>query len=196
MATEIKEPDYEIGEMTRAKDKINLDSLKRKSKSNTFRGYLNGCLQKAINDKNHELELLFREILEVFNRFYPQRIVKNEIEIVEGWKGEGHMEIYKGFTNDFIIKEHIKDKETSKVTESIHTVKKEDLNRIIYIIKNLPLNEPYKCYYFAEKLGYGSWKDLWKIRKDYFRFYYYCVKVCEALGIITYSGRGTITRIK
>jgi len=49
---------------------------------------------------------------------------------------------------------------------------------------------------FAEKLGYKEWKDLWKERKQYFEKYYHPIKILEKLGIIKYSGRGEITRIK
>lgn len=174
-------------------EKVDIAPIKTKTNSKTFRGYLNGCLKKSINSNNKELEILFKELLDKFNKFYPQ--VTRTIEIVDGWKGEGTIEIYKGFDNDFRIREWIKDKHSLEVTERLIEVKKDDLNRMILIIKNLVIGEPVKCYYIATKLGYARWKDLWKERQEYFKFYYYPIKVLEALKMISYSGRGTIIRL-
>ena len=166
------------------------------TKAQSYRGYLKGCISKCVHDNNKELEILFQEMLRKFNEFYPDKIVKNEIRILDGWKGEGSTEVYKGFTDDFRIVEHIKDKGSLEVKESYHTVLKEDINRMLFIIRDLEIQQTYKCYYIAKKLGYSDWKSLWKERQDYFRLYYYPIKVAEALGLICYSGRGQVTRIK
>ena len=173
---------------------IDIKLIERPTKSKTFRGYLSGMLVKAKNDKNYELEVLLTEILNVFNEFAPNKLIK--IEIIDGWKGKDKIEVYKGFDDDFRIKEHIKDKETGEVNEHIVEVKKEDLNRMIGLIKGLNFNEPVKCYDIAEKLGYSSWKELWKERQEYFRRYYHPLKCLEAIGLIKYGGRGIITKIK
>lgn len=175
-------------------EEINTEFLSQKSKANTYRGWILGRIAIARKDNNKEMEFVMQETLNKFNEYYPERIVKNEIRILSGWKGKGSLEVYKGFENNFILKEFIKDKDTLEVEEHIIEVKKEDLNRIIFIIRDLQINEPVKCYYIAKKLGY-EWKDLWKERKDYFRIYYWPIKVIEALGIINFSGRGTITRL-
>lgn len=172
------------------------DFLERVSRSKTFRGYLNGCLKKSISDENRDMVVLFRELLTTFNEFYPNKIIKNEIEIIQGWKGVDNIEIFKGFTEDFIIKSHLKDKETGEVTTTSHQVPHEKVNKILSFIKRMKVADKVKCYDFAPYLGYKTWKDLWKERKDYFELYYYPIKVIEALGIIKYSGRGDITRLK
>jgi len=169
-------------------EKVNV----KETEAKTFRGYLNGCIIKSKG--NLEMEILFRELLSKFNKFYPQKIVKNEIKII-GWKGKGSQEIYKGFDNDFRIIEYIKDKFNGEVKEHKVEVKKEDLNKMLFIIKNLNINQSVKCYYISKKLGYESWKELWKERKQYFKYYYYPIKCIEAMGLIKYSGRGDITRI-
>jgi len=176
--------------------RVNVEFAKRKSQAATFRGRLRGDLQKARNDKNAEMGFYIEDILDFFNECYPQKIVKYEIELLEGWKGKGATEIYKGFEEDFIIIEHIKDKETNKVKSVKHSVAKEHINRLLFWIKTWKIGEEHTCYDFSEKLGYNSWKDLWRERKIYFATYYYPVKVMEAIGIIKYSGRGDITRIK
>lgn len=171
------------------------------SEAKTFRGILQGKVivaRRIEEDKKfdkHDLVSLYEELLNYFDEYYPKKIVKKQIEIIDGWKGEGGIDIYRGFTEDFEIVEHIKDKETEEVKQTHHTVLKEDLNRMIFIVKNLDINETYSCYYIAKKLGYDSWKDLWKERNEYFRFYYYPLKVLEALKVINYGGRGSITRL-
>jgi hypothetical protein len=122
---------------------------------------------------------------------------KNEIKIIDGWKGEGTIEIYelyKGFNQDFRIVEHIKDKETGEVEEVFKEIKKEDVNAMLLIIGGLDIGREYKCYYIANKMGW-IWKDLWRERKIYFQTYYYPIKILEALKVINYGGRGTITRL-
>lgn len=205
--TEIKSSGYEIETrpfkedspeekiVKMEKPKIDTNFIERKSIAKTYRGHLISNIQKCIHDNNIEMQKVFEEELRIFNSFYPKQIVKNEIRIVEGWKGEGLTEIYKGFEEDFIIKEFIKDKETNEVSESTHIIPKGDVNKMLFIIKSLPLNEKATCYEISDKLGYPSWKDLWKERKQYFAYYYFPIKICEALKIIKYSGRGEITRI-
>jgi len=115
---------------------------------------------------------------------------------VEGWKGQGTLEIYQDFTEDFQLIEHIKEKETGKIYDKKTTVLKEDVNTMLKVIRELPINVKYKCYYIAKKLGYEEWKDLWADRKTYFKIYYYPIKVLESLNIIQYFGRGSIMRLK
>ncbi|MEK6878352.1 MAG: hypothetical protein AABY22_02025 [Nanoarchaeota archaeon] len=170
--------------------------IKDKGNSKTFRGYLNGCIKRAVKEENKEMVILLRELLIKFNEFYPNAIIKNEIEIIEGWKGLGSLEAFEGFDKDFIIAEHIKDKETGEVKKTTHSIPRENVNRLYFWIKTWRVGEKHKCYDFAPKLGYNNWKDLWRERKIYFAFYYYPIKILEALDIIKYSGRGDITRIK
>ena len=191
---EIKERNIETEIMTRKGE--NLEILKKRSSAKTYRGYLDGKLKKTIRNGNKEMEIILKELIRVFNEFYPQRIIPKEIEIISGWKGKDVKEIYKGFEEDFIIKEHIKDKETGEVSTITHPVAKENVNRLLFWIKQWEMGEMHKCYDFAEKLGWNSWKDLWRERKIYFETYYFPIKVLEAIGIIKYSGRGEITRMK
>lgn len=156
---------------------------------------INMCAKKNLFQE----EFFFREIMNAYNHFHPiekENNFKLELEIISGWKGEGDTRVYLGFDNDFRVKEYIKDKETGKVTERVIEVLKEDLNRIIHIIKKLELNKEYSCYEIAKELGYPEWKDLWRERKIYFKIYYFPIKVLEALKMIKYGGKGSITKIK
>ena len=195
MAKEIFE--REIQKEDYSEPKLNVEFAKRKSQATTFRGRLRGDLQKARNDKNVEMSFYVEEILDFFNECYPQKIVKYELELLDGWKAKGATEIYKGFKEDFIIIEKIKDKETNEVKSVKHAVAKENLNRLLFWIKKWEVGEEHKCYDFASILGENDWKEVWKKRTDvYFPKYYYPIKCLEALGIIKYSGRGDITKLK
>ena len=115
---------------------------------------------------------------------------------IYGINGIDNIEIMEGFTTDFVIKSHIKDKETEEITTQTHQIPFKNVNVLFFWIKKWKIGEKHKCYDFANKLGYSDWKELWKERKEYFDLYYYPIKVLEALKIIKYSGKGEITRIK
>jgi len=145
--------------------------MKYQSTANTTKGLVRGLITKLLNDSKsgkvytaNELEIIFSEALRRLNELDDEGKL-NQIEILDGWKGKGTIQVYQGFTNDFKIIEHIKDKHSHKVTQKHSVVRKEDMNRILCIIKKIPLETPHKCYYFAEKLGYPDWKSLWKERK-------------------------------
>ena len=120
-----------------------------------------------------------------------------EVEIIEGWKGIDNIQIFKGFESDFVIKTHSKDKETGQVTSSIHTIPRENINKILFWIKKWDMGESHLCYDFADILGEKDWKEVWKKRTDvYFPQYYYPIKCLEALGFVKYGGKGKVTRLK
>lgn len=171
----------------------------RKTTAKNMRGWITGYISKYSKEKNSEMMLVFTEILNAYNYFEPENDSKKERIInitLEGWKGDGNIDIYKGFTNNFIIIEHIKDKETEDIKEIKHEVSNINLNKLLFIIKKWTMGESHSCYELANMLGF-EWKDLWANRvEDYFPKYYYPIKVLEKIGIISYSGNGKITRIK
>lgn len=144
---------------------------------------------------NMEVEAILDFVLNKFNEFYPDKIIRNEIRILNGWKGKGTIEIYNGFNDDFIIVEYIKDKHNGDIIERRIEIQKNVVNNMVRIIKGLPLNKPVTCYDIAYLLGYQDWKDLWKERKIYFMTYYYPIKILEALEVIKYGGKGKVTRL-
>lgn len=99
--------------------------------------------------------------------------------VLEGWKGIGHIDILKDFNNDFVVKEWIKSKENGMAKERKTKVSKEDVNRMLGIIREFKPEVEYKCYFIARKLGW-DWKEFWKYRKTYFKTYYFPLKVLEA----------------
>jgi len=176
---------------------LDLSILKKKTNAKTFAGWLIGKVKQAKNEENQEIMRLLMSIYEKYKELEKRRLQPViELEIIEGWKGIDNIELFRGFENDFVIKSHTKNKETNEVTTQTHQINAEKVNTLFFWIKQWKLGETHKCYDFAEKLGYKDWKDLWKERKQYFDKYYYPIKVLEVLGIVEYSGRGDITRIK
>ena len=171
-----------------------------KSKAKSPRGVLLSLLTKFSKDAKAgkvytalELDLLFSEYLSLLKETTKDNFV--ELELI-GWKGKSGIDISKDFKNDFKIKEYRKDKQTGIVKELTHEVPFENVNNIKSFILTWKVGESRKCYDFAPFLNFPDWKSLWKERKIYFNKYYFPVKVLELLGIVEYSGRGTITRLK
>jgi hypothetical protein len=172
-----------------------LNKFSGKTTAKDFRSWLEHRIGIYTKTDNEEYRQVFMEILRAYNYFESDHSREVVIEL-ENWKGEGNLDIYKGFTDNFILIEHIKDKESGEVTDMKHEVNHAEVNRLLFWIKSWQLGESHSCYEFAEFLGYKSWKDLWAERKQYFAYYYYPIKVCEAIGIVKYSGRGQITKIR
>ena len=149
----------------------------------------------GVTYKPLELQIVFSEALTKYNELKS----KSEIVTLElaGWKGKDIIEGFKGCDNDFIILEHRKDKETGEVETISKEVLGENVNRLLAFIRTWKIKESHDCYYFAEILGEISWSEVWKKRTDvYFPKYYYPIKCLELMGIIKYSGRGKITRLR
>jgi hypothetical protein len=177
------------------------------SQAKTERGLLLGLIQKFLKDAKKgkvytpkELEIVFTGFLNKFNELEKIGIFKDnnyqlELQIISGWKGEGTTEVYRGFDNDFRVIQPLKNKTTGIVSKQAHTVKKEDLNRMIHLVHSLPLNEPVSCYEIAKRMGLDWKEDVWKNRtKVYFPKYYFPIKILEKLKIIQYGGDGNVTR--
>jgi hypothetical protein len=151
--------------------------------------------EKGINYTALELKQVWSEALTKYNELKKS----NDLVTLEllNWKGKDIPEIFDGFDNEFILVEHRKDKETGIVEESTHKVPHENVNRLLKFIRTWKIKESHDCYDFVEVLGKESWEEVWGERTDtYFPLYYYPIKVLEKLGIIKYSGRGKITRLK
>lgn len=173
-----------------------VDKFTGKSCAKDMRGWISGRIGIATKSNNLEVRQLFRTIEKAYNYYHPRDEEKEVIRVtIEGWKAMGSTEIYKGFVSGFILIEHIKNKETKIVDNVSHDVSKVAVNRLLFILKKWKINEIHSCYEVADMLGY-DWKEIWGNRTEvYFPFYYYPIKVLEAIGVIKYGGRGSITRI-
>ena len=178
--------------ITYEEPKIDLELLKKRGSANSFAGWLIGKMNSA---NSMEMKILLQEIYKKYKEFTTKNAIK--IEIIDGWKWKDSIKIENRFDEDIIILSHIKDKETNEVTTSKHIVTKENINNMLTFISYWEINESHSCYDFSDMLGCKDWKEVWKERTNiYFPKYYYPIKVLESLGLIKYSGKGKVTRVK
>jgi len=123
---------------------------------------------------------------------------------IAGWKGKDKITIDKIGTEWHIL-EHRKDKETNEIGQIETVIPEQNVVNVYEIIKA-------RCNQLFEKTRYREVAhDLilknsltlsidefngGKNRKNYFRTYYYPIKILEDRAFIKYSGRGGITRLK
>lgn len=170
--------------------------MKSSSTAKNFENWLKSRIKIAITNNDKETELMLTEILNKYKSFGKDKEYIVTIEL-ENWKGKDKIDIYQGVTDNFVILEHRKSKETGEVSTIKHEVEHSNLNRMIFFIKKWKIGETKRCYDFAEVLNEKNWEEIWKKRtKVYFKQYYYPLKVMEKLKLIKYSGRGEITRLK
>lgn len=178
------------------REKVNVDFMKRKSQAKTYRGHLSGCIAKCKNDGNIELQKLYEEELEIFNKFYPLQIIK--IEVLQGYKdyNKALPDIWKNINNDVMIRVWHKEGYEDKV------IGKGAINRFIAILRRFKVGEKVSCYRIAKELGYGdtekeAWETLWgKRMTDYFPNYYYVCLFLDKIGFAEYGKRGSVVRLK
>jgi len=158
-----------------------------KSNAKSIKGLVLGLISKFREDAKKgitytpkEMEILWEEVYKKFKELYPDNITKIEIE--EGWEGSGDFPIWKDVNNNFVVYIwHNKGKER-------YEVPKENINRMLRVVRQMKIGEEYNCYWIAKKLGY-EWKTIWKERmKLYFPVYYVPLKILAKLGVIDYGG--------
>lgn len=178
--------------ITYSESKLELDLLKKRGSSKTFAGWLIGKIKES---DNLETRIFLQEIYKKYKEYTTKNAIT--IEIIDGWKGKDSIKIENRFDEDITILSHIKDKETNEITTSKHIVTKENINNMLTFISYWEINESHSCYDFSDMLGCKDWKEVWKERTNiYFPKYYYPIKVLESLGLIKYSGKGKVTRVK
>lgn len=179
--TEVEVKNVEI-ERFEGEKPLDITPIKTITKSRNFKGYLEGCLKKAINSRNRELEALFREILIKYKQFTTKSIIIERI----GFKRDGHSyNIYKGFDNDYRIWLYEAD--------SPIIIDKDKINFILQLIVDLPIGEHYYAKYFFNKiikhyklnLNINEFSGGVNRAKFYFPLYLAPMKIIEKeLGII------------
>jgi len=132
----------------------------------------------------------------------------DEIIEITGWKGRG--DLYIGERKDnYILRETRKSKETGEAYTDEHIIPKENVRTLLKIIKdNCDLQVEYKYKYLVRKvLEHYKFHEEEKCPIDifmeafnggrnrslyYFPYYYFPVKILEAIGKIAFFGRGGI----
>lgn len=141
----------------------------------SFRKALQTLIGQNAKKGYTELEFYTRGILELYNKFHPERVT--EIE-VESWKGKSSIEIIKQLDKLIIIKyqKPSKDEEPIKVRTEIS---QEELEAMIFAIKNS--TEEYTptkklALDYCIKMGYDEmlegnlWKNFFSNRQLHNRF--------------------------
>jgi hypothetical protein len=163
---------------------------RKKSAAESYRGWLQGRLQICRNEDNKTMEMVYQEMIDKFKDFFPDKIIK--IIIIEGWKKHnGEFPVHQDINDDYIIEIwHNEGKELKRVP-------KENMQKMLNVIRQLDVGGIYKCYHIAKLLGY-EWKEIWKERMGvYFPAYYAPLKIFNELGVINYGGnRKSIVRLR
>lgn len=107
------------------------------SKAKSMRGWINGMLSKYSKAGNTEMEFVFREVLNAYNNFHPEKVLEVE---VDKWKGRSSFEIIKGMDRITIIKFQKKQK-GEEPTEVRVEVSKEELIALIQSIRQLAISQ-------------------------------------------------------
>jgi len=137
--------------------------------------------------------------------FQENQELKDKLRKIEltGWKGKDKIIIEKIGT-EWVITEHRKDKETGEIGNISTTIPEQYVVDVWEIIKKrCGTFEKTKYRELAHDLILKNNLSLsldefngGKNRKNYFKTYYYPVKILEDRGFINYTGRGGITRLK
>ncbi len=173
---------------------LDLDIIRKRGSAKTYSGMLIAKIKESRDKGNIETAKFLEALYNLYKEYHPKNI--NKVEILDGWKGKDNIEVFRNFEEDFTIITHQKDKE-GEVMKVTKQVSKNDVNRILNYILTWKIEEQHKCYDFSNILGETNWQEVWKKRTEvYFNKYYYPIKVLEALGIIKYSGKGVVTRLR
>lgn len=122
----------------------------------------------------------------------------------EKWKGKGQITILE-FPKIYQVKEWIKD-EFGEPKQTTQEVQKEDVVNVWGIIKEQPLDIYFPWFIVAGNIclknnlneyiknGKFNKAEFFGRRRDYFKYFYYPVKVLEWFGVIEHHKRGKIKR--
>jgi len=174
------------------------------SQAKSMRGWINGMIGKYSKSGNTEYEFAFREILNAYNKFHPEKKVELELD---KWKGKSSFEIIKGLDKITIIRWQRRNKE-SEPEETRVDISKEEINAVIGSIKELALSQ--KSIDTKDiALGYcrrldirynGKGRDLFEggyfwnnffSSRDLYLKFNVCLGALDFLGLIKYTGGKT-----
>lgn len=187
------------------------------SEATTPEGIIYGLNQKFSRERRespmktysvHELAVLMSERVRDMERISEKdKGIRKKLRTADaqGWKGIDEI-TFENIGEDWVITEHRKDKLTSEVATSVHTIREKNVSKLWLLIKTLCptigistnyrklvpcIIETYHLPIEIEEFNGGKNRS-----KYYFPLYYFCVKILEYLGKLRYGGRGKIVRLK
>lgn len=136
----------------------------------TFRKALQVLIGNNYKKGNTELEFYTRGILELYNRFHPEKIAYGKIE---GWKGKSGITDIQKLPDRIIIKRFQKPEKGEEPKEVRIEITKERLEVVLRILNKLSVGEKIKtrdivlpyCALLGIKIY--SWKDFFSNRKEH-----------------------------
>jgi len=118
-------------------EKKGLNKFSGMTTAKTMRGWINGFISKSAKKGNTETEFMFREVLNAYNFYHPE---KQGYITTKEWKGQSSFQIIKNLDGLIIKKYQRKDKH-SQPKEQITRVSKKELTALIDSIKYLKKEE-------------------------------------------------------
>ena len=133
----------------------------------TYRKALQVLIGKHYKQKNPELEFYTRGLLELYNKFHPEKIAEVE---VKGWHGKSSFELIKELDKLIIVKYQRTDKESEPEEIRIEATR-EELEALIWVLKRLsklmieiPTREIAVLFSYRLNLGIRTWKEFFAER--------------------------------
>jgi hypothetical protein len=144
--------------VTYNKQLLDLNLIKKRGNSKTFKGFLIGKLKEAMNNENKELAFILQEIYKRYSEYEtPETIV------LKSWKGKSSINIIEK-PDYFIIITYQKDDQDSKPHEVKREVTKLEVNRIIKTINELNIGEKIPTRDIGERAYKRKWDDIFSDR--------------------------------
>jgi len=167
-----------------------LNKFKGKTTAKTMRGWINGMLSKASKTGNDEMFFIYREFLNAYNFYHPEKIATGEIK---GWKGKSGITNIQKLPDKVIItrfQRPSKDEEPKEVNIEIENY---ELKPVLDFFSKLSVGDKVKTkvlaldYSRALKLGHKDWDDFFSDRKQH-NLFTNLLGYLDSEGLINYSG--------
>jgi len=158
----------------------------------TFRKALQTLIGQYYKRGNTELEFHTRGILELYNKYHPEK--KAQVE-VESWKGKSSFELIQELDKLIIIKYQKPNKD--EIAQEIKTeVTREELEALIRTLGRYQQEEEIETKHIAVTfsyflgLGHTTWKEFFSDRKWHNKLTL-MLGALQELGLIEYKGGKT-----
>ena len=140
-----------------------------KTTAKTMRGWIKGQISKAVKSGNTERDFVYREFLNAYNHFHPEKIATGEIK---GWKGKSGITNIQKLPDKIIVtrfQRPNKDEEPKEVNIEIQNY---ELKPVLEFFSKLEIGDKVKtkvlalAYSRALELGHSDWDDFFSDRKQ------------------------------
>lgn len=151
-------------------EKEGLNKFRGKTTAKTMRGWINGIISKASKNGNDEMFFLFKEILNAYNYYHPEKIVESNIY---GWKGKSGITKIDKFPDKVILHRFQRPSKDEEPKEVIIEIEAHEIIPIIYFIRKHEIGDKLKtkniAMYYSKslELGHETWEDFFADRKQH-----------------------------